>query len=167
MIEIKLQFTTAAEGAAFLAAVAGVSFMAAPQPDPAKTQAETKAETKAKDKAAGKSASTAASAAASPSAGPSSAAEPATQPAASTAQAQAAEPDEIPYAPLAQRITTAIAASNPNSAANRVELKALFAKLSEAYGTPVKTGGDVRAADRGQLVVVLDKIDSVTEETMS
>ncbi len=162
MIEIKLSFGSMAAAMAFLASASGATAPPpeAPQPDAAAPKPET-----AKGTTKGKSASTAAPAAASPSADPSSAAAPATPPAASPAPAPAS--DEIPYAPLAQRITAAIAASNPNSAANRVELKALFARLGEAYGAPVKTGQDVKAADRGQLVAVLDKIDSAPEETMS
>ena len=143
-VELKLTFANADEALAFLSSklVATVEANAKPAGP--------------QDKAPGKSAKTAAPAASSPTAAPTPApAAPETPPAASPSSA----PDDLPYAPIGQRISEMVAVSNANSAANRTAIKAFFATLAEKYGTPVKTGQDVKVEDRPALVDVLDGLN--------
>ena len=153
-VTVTLTFATLAEAVAALGGMGTVST----QPDAATS--------KPKAEKPGKSAPADKPAASSPTATPTPAA--AAEPSPASTGPAADEAAELPYAPLAERITKAIAASNPNSPANRTALKTLFAKLAERYGAPVKTGQDVKAADRGELAAVLDAIEGAgSEEAMS
>jgi hypothetical protein len=148
-VEIKLTFANMDEAIAYLTrdkTAAAAAAATAPAP------AETKAPKPAKaDK---------------PAASPPSAA-PVPAPAPAAPETPPTESAELPYAPIGQRIAEMVAVSNPNSAANRTGIKAFFATLAEKYGTLVKTGQDVKAADRPELVLVLDKLAADANESMA
>jgi hypothetical protein len=146
-VEIKLTFASMDEAIAYLTRDKG-----APATAPAPAAETPKAP---------KSAKTAPPAASSPSVAPA----PAPTPAAP--ETPPSESAELPYAPIGQRISEMVAVSNPNSAANRTGIKAFFAALAEKYGAPVKTGQDVKPADRPELVLVLDKLAADASESMS
>lgn len=64
------------------------------------------------------------------------------------------------YAPLAERITKLIGASNPKRAENRQAIKDFFGECAASYGTPVKSGQDVRVEDRMLLAGLLKSLES-------
>jgi hypothetical protein len=145
-VEIKLTFASMDEAIAYLTKSAAPATAPAPAAEAPKTP---------------KSAKTAPPAASSPSAAP------APAPAPAAPEIPPSESTELPYAPIGQRIAEMVAVSNPNNAANRVAIKAFFATLAEKYGTPVKTGQDVKPEDRPALVKVLDDAAAAATESMS
>lgn len=72
----------------------------------------------------------------------------------------AQEPTVLEYAPLAERITKLIGASNPERAENRQAIKDFFGECAASYGAPVKSGQDVRVEDRPLLAGLLKSLES-------